>query len=312
MHLVVAKGIWLFAKGAAMSDLHRNHSKQGKNIPHRALELSSSSVPKGVREENNILTVPGRERGKEYEVYSPPFVSANTPVVLFIHRSARDFHEKKSVVSFCQNLSNIGFCVASFSYIVNDNTPLIQQIEDIYSCINSVCERLSDTQADKHRVHLIGEGAETIPCLYSAAIQKNPVLVDAEYSVMCNMEISSMVLINGLFDLRLLLGRYKNLTRLRKELIKSILGLNRKPINTDGSLQLSKCLLISIKENGRKHKSRTLAAIFKRNNIPHIQKEYQLKPQIKPYFPFVIPDSKEGHQVIAEIAAFITEFEEKY
>lgn len=294
-----------------MSDLHRNHSKQGKKIPHRALELSSSTALKGVREEINIRTVPGRDIGNEYELYSPPFVSANTPVALFIHRSARDFHEKKSVVSFCQNLSNIGFYVASFSYIV-DNTPLIQQIEDIYSCINSVCERLSDTQADKHRVHLIGEGAETIPCLYSAAIQKNPVLVDAEHSVLCNMEISSTVLINGLFDLRLLLGRYKNLTRLRKELIRSILCLNQKPINTDGSLQLPKCLLISSKENGHKHKSRTLAAIFKRNNIPHIQKEYQLKPQIKPYFPFVMPDSKEGHQVIAEIAAFITEFEEKY
>ena len=157
-------------------------------------------------------------------------------------------------------------------------------------------------------IHMAGDSAGAFLAIYTAAIQRNPVLARAAEVRPCYLEIKSLALISGMYYIQKMPGYVQ----------RRVLGMNYKqhPFYPylDASrpilgLSIPECMLITSKKDKHYFQTRDLAEALCKWETPSILKDYGSEPSLFHAFCVSDPERPESRMVIHDIVTFFRENE---
>ncbi|MBQ9718396.1 MAG: alpha/beta hydrolase, partial [Clostridia bacterium] len=185
-----------------MSYLHHIFMKERENFNRLTEEhLQKHPLPKDV---TCVPDIPYLKDGNPvhcldvYRCY-PRFDDLKLPAIINIHGGGMIMGNKEFNRCFCGYLSRMGYVVFSLEYRLVPEVTVFEQLQDIADAMKFLEKIMSEYHADPEQVYLVGDSAGAFLALYTAAIQRNPMLAKASGVRPSYLEIQSMALISGMF-----------------------------------------------------------------------------------------------------------------
>ena len=287
------------------SPLARFRRKTDLRITEKEIPIGLS---KGVSVIRDVPYLKDGNRAHFLDIYCPITYEAESPVIVYIHGGGFESGSKDLTRHFCMKLSNYGFLVFSLEYRLCPETNVYGQLQDIAAALHYV-----DKMGPKFRgipgiIHMAGDSAGAFLAIYTAAIQRNPVLARAAEVRPCYLEIQSLALISGMYYIQKMPGYVQ----------RRVLGMNYKqhPFYPylDASrpilgLSIPECMLITSKKDKHYFQTRDLAEALCKWETPSILKDYGSDPSLSHAFCVSDPERPESRMVIHDIVTFFRENE---
>ena len=272
-----------------------------KTIPEALLE--------SVTEFRDVPYIQDGNRAHMLDIYSPICHAEQIPVIVNIHGGGLIMGNKEFNRHFCLSLCNHGFLVFSIEYRLCPETTVFGQLQDIAAAMNYIDKMIPKFKGKPGIVHMVGDSAGAFLALYTAAIQRNPMLARTAGIRPSYLEIQSMALISGMF--------YTT----RKDSIGLFLptalygeGYKKHPFYPylDPSvpavgLSLPPCMLITSRKDKLYGYTKDLSAALDRCGTPHKLKNYGDDPNLYHAFCVFEPELPESRMVIHDISLYFRE-----
>ena len=244
------------------------------------------------------------------DIYCPITYEDEIPVIVYIHGGGFESGSKDLTRHFCMKLSNYGFLVFSLEYRLCPETNVYGQLQDIAAALHYVDKMGPKFRGIPGMIHMAGDSAGAFLAIYTAAIQRNPVLARAAEVRPCYLEIKSLALISGMYYIQKMPGYVQ----------RRVLGMNYKqhPFYPylDASrpilgLSMPECMLITSKKDKHYFQTKDLAEALCKWETPSILKDYGSDPSLSHAFCVSDPERPESRMVIHDIVTFFRENESK-
>ena len=210
---------------------------------------------------------------------------------------------------FCLSLCNHGFLVFSIEYRLCPETTVFGQLQDIAAAMNYIDKMIPKFKGKPGLVHMVGDSAGAFLALYTAAIQRNPMLARTAGVRPSYLEIQSMALISGMFyttrkdSIGLFLPKALYGEGYKKHPFYPFLD----PSVPAVGLSLPPCMLITSKKDKLYGYTKDLAAALQRCGTPCKLKNYGDDPHLYHAFCVFEPELPESRMVIHDICLYFRE-----
>lgn len=287
------------------SPLARFRRKTDLRITEKEIPIGLS---KGVSVIRDVPYLKDGNRAHLLDIYSPITYEDEIPVIVYIHGGGFESGSKDLTRHFCMKLSNYGFLVFSLEYRLCPETNVYGQLQDIAAALHYVDKMGPKFRGIPGMIHMAGDSAGAFLAIYTAAIQRNPVLARAAEVRPCYLEIKSLALISGMYYIQKMPGYVQ----------RRVLGMNYKqhPFYPylDASrpilgLSIPECMLITSKKDKHNFQTRDLAEALCKWETPSILKDYGSEPSLFHAFCVSDPERPESRMVIHDIVTFFRENE---
>ena len=287
------------------SPLARFRRKTDLRITEKEIPIGLS---KGVSVIRDVPYLKDGNRAHLLDIYSPITYEDEIPVIVYIHGGGFESGSKDLTRHFCMKLSNYGFLVFSLEYRLCPETNVYGQLQDIAAALHYVDKMGPKFRGIPGMIHMAGDSAGAFLAIYTAAIQRNPVLARAAEVRPCYLEIKSLALISGMYYIQKMPGYVQ----------RRVLGMNYKqhPFYPylDASrpilgLSIPECMLITSKKDKHNFQTRDLAEALCKWETPSILKDYGSDPSLSHAFCVSDPERPESRMVIHDIVTFFRENE---
>ena len=287
------------------SPLARFRRKTDLRITEKEIPIGLS---KGVSVIRDVPYLKDGNRAHLLDIYCPIIYEDEIPVIVYIHGGGFESGSKDLTRHFCMKLSNYGFLVFSLEYRLCPETNVYGQLEDISAALHYVDKMGPKFRGIPGMIHMAGDSAGAFLAIYTAAIQRNPVLARAAEVRPCYLEIQSLALISGMYYIQKMPGYVQ----------RRVLGMNYKqhPFYPylDASrpilgLSIPECMLITSKKDKHYFQTRDLAEALCKWETPSILKDYGSDPSLSHAFCVSDPERPESRMVIHDIVTFFRENE---
>lgn len=289
------------------SPLARFRRKTDLRITEKEIPIGLS---KGVSVIRDVPYLKDGNRAHLLDIYCPITYEYEIPVIVYIHGGGFEYGSKDLTRHFCMKLSNYGFLVFSLEYRLCPETNVYGQLQDIAAALHYVDKMGPKFRGIPGMIHMAGDSAGAFLAIYTAAIQRNPVLARAAEVRPCYLEIKSLALISGMYYIQKMPGYVE----------RRVLGMNYKqhPFYPylDASrpilgLSIPECMLITSKKDKHYFQTRDLAEALCKWETPSILKDYGSDPSLFHAFCVSDPERPESRMVIHDIVTFFRENESK-
>lgn len=278
------------------------------------LRITEKEIPIGLSKGVSVIRdVPYLKDGNcahLLDIYCPITYEDEIPVIVYIHGGGFESGSKDLTRHFCMKLSNYGFLVFSLEYRLCPETNVYGQLQDIAAALHYVDKMGPKFRGIPGMIHMAGDSAGAFLAIYTAAIQRNPVLTRAAEVRPCYLEIKSLALISGMYYIQKMPGYVQ----------RRVLGMNYKqhPFYPylDASrpilgLSIPECMLITSKKDKHYFQTRDLAEALCKWETPSFLKDYGSDPSLFHAFCVSDPERPESRMVIHDIVTFFRENESK-
>ena len=289
------------------SPLARFRRKTDLRITEKEIPIGLS---KGVSVIRDVPYLKDGNRAHLLDIYCPITYEDEIPVIVYIHGGGFESGSKDLTRHFCMKLSNYGFLVFSLEYRLCPETNVYGQLQDIAAALHYVDKMGPKLRGIPGMIHMAGDSAGAFLAIYTAAIQRNPVLARTAEVRPCYLEIKSLALISGMYYIQKMPGYVQ----------RRVLGMNYKqhPFYPylDASrpilgLSIPECMLITSKKDKHYFQTRDLAEALCKWETPSILKDYGSDPSLSHAFCVSDPERPESRMVIHDIVTFFRENESK-
>ena len=273
----------------------------GKTIPGALLD--------NVTEFRDVPYIQDGDRAHMLDIYSPICHAEQVSVIVNIHGGGLIMGNKEFNRHFCLSLCNHGFLVFSIEYRLCPETTVFGQLQDIAAAMNYIDKMIPKFKGKPGIVHMVGDSAGAFLALYTAAIQRNPMLGRTAGVRPSYLEIQSMALISGMFyttrkdSIGLFLPKALYGEGYKKHPFYPFLD----PSVPAVGLSLPPCMLITSKKDKLYGYTKDLAAALQRCGTPCKLKNYGDDPHLYHAFCVFEPELPESRMVIHDICLYFRE-----
>ena len=273
----------------------------GKTIPGALLD--------NVTEFRDVPYIQDGDRAHMLDIYSPICHAEQVSVIVNIHGGGLIMGNKEFNRHFCLSLCNHGFLVFSIEYRLCPETTVFGQLQDIAAAMNYIDKMIPKFKGKPGLVHMVGDSAGAFLALYTAAIQRNPMLARTAGVRPSYLEIQSMALISGMFyttrkdSIGLFLPKALYGEGYKKHSFYPFLD----PSVPAVGLSLPPCMLITSKKDKLYGYTKDLAAALQRCGTPCKLKNYGDDPHLYHAFCVFEPELPESRMVIHDICLYFRE-----
>ena len=273
----------------------------GKTIPGALLD--------NVTEFRDVPYIQDGDRAHMLDIYSPICHAEQVSVIVNIHGGGLIMGNKEFNRHFCLSLCNHGFLVFSIEYRLCPETTVFGQLQDIAAAMNYIDKMIPKFKGKPGIVHMVGDSAGAFLALYTAAIQRNPMLARTAGVRPSYLEIQSMALISGMFyttrkdSIGLFLPKALYGEGYKKHPFYPFLD----PSVPAVGLSLPPCMLITSKKDKLYGYTKDLAAALQRCGTPCKLKNYGDDPHLYHAFCVFEPELPESRMVIHDICLYFRE-----
>ena len=273
----------------------------GKTIPGALLD--------NVTEFRDVPYIQDGDRAHMLDIYSPICHAEQVSVIVNIHGGGLIMGNKEFNRHFCLSLCNHGFLVFSIEYRLCPETTVFGQLQDIAAAMNYIDKMIPKFKGKPGIVHMVGDSAGAFLALYTAAIQRNPMLARTAGVRPSYLEIQSMALISGMFyttrkdSIGLFLPKALYGDGYKKDPFYPFLD----PSVPAVGLSLPPCMLITSKKDKLYGYTKDLAAALQRCGTPCKLKNYGDDPHLYHAFCVFEPELPESRMVIHDICLYFRE-----
>ena len=273
----------------------------GKTIPGALLD--------NVTEFRDVPYIQDGDRAHMLDIYSPICHAEQVSVIVNIHGGGLIMGNKEFNRHFCLSLCNHGFLVFSIEYRLCPETTVFGQLQDIAAAMNYIDKMIPKFKGKPGIVHMVGDSAGAFLALYTAAIQRNPMLARTAGVRPSYLEIQSMALISGMFyttrkdSIGLFLPKVLYGEGYKKHPFYPFLD----PSVPAVGLSLPPCMLITSKKDKLYGYTKDLAAALNRCGTPCKLKNYGDDPHLYHAFCVFEPELPESRMVIHDICLYFRE-----
>ena len=273
----------------------------GKTIP--------GALQDNVTEFRDVPYIQDGDRAHMLDIYSPICHAEQVSVIVNIHGGGLIMGNKEFNRYFCLSLCNHGFLVFSIEYRLCPETTVFGQLQDIAAAMNYIDKMIPKFKGKPGIVHMVGDSAGAFLALYTAAIQRNPMLARTAGVRPSYLEIQSMALISGMFyttrkdSIGLFLPKALYGEGYKKHPFYPFLD----PSVPAVGLSLPPCMLITSKKDKLYGYTKDLAAALQRCGTPCKLKNYGDDPHLYHAFCVFEPELPESRMVIHDICLYFRE-----
>ena len=273
----------------------------GKTIPGALLD--------NVTEFRDVPYIQDGDRAHMLDIYSPICHAEQVSVIVNIHGGGLIMGNKEFNRHFCLSLCNHGFLVFSIEYRLCPETTVFGQLQDIAAAMNYIDKMIPKFKGKPGIVHMVGDSAGAFLALYTAAIQRNPMLGRTAGVRPSYLEIQSMALISGMFyttrkdSIGLFLPAALYGDGYRKHPFYPYLNPSVPAVGNS----LPPCMLITSKKDKLYGYTKDLAAALQRCGTPCKLKNYGDDPHLYHAFCVFEPELPESRMVIHDICLYFRE-----
>lgn len=273
----------------------------GKTIP--------GALQDNVTEFRDVPYIQDGDRAHMLDIYSPICHAEEVSVIVNIHGGGLIMGNKEFNRHFCLSLCNHGFLVFSIEYRLCPETTVFGQLQDIAAAMNYIDKMIPKFKGKPGIVHMVGDSAGAFLALYTAAIQRNPMLARTAGVRPSYLEIQSMALISGMFyttrkdSIGLFLPKALYGEGYKKHPFYPFLD----PSVPAVGLSLPPCMLITSKKDKLYGYTKDLAAALQRCGTPCKLKNYGDDPHLYHAFCVFEPELPESRMVIHDICLYFRE-----
>lgn len=273
----------------------------GKTIP--------GALQDNVTEFRDVPYIQDGDRAHMLDIYSPICHAEQVSVIVNIHGGGLIMGNKEFNRHFCLSLCNHGFLVFSIEYRLCPETTVFGQLQDIAAAMNYIDKMIPKFKGKPGIVHMVGDSAGAFLALYTAAIQRNPMLARTAGVRPSYLEIQSMALISGMFyttrkdSIGLFLPKALYGEGYKKHPFYPFLD----PSVPAVGLSLPPCMLITSKKDKLYGYTKDLAAALQRCGTPCKLKNYGDDPHLYHAFCVFEPELPESRMVIHDICLYFRE-----
>lgn len=273
----------------------------GKTIP--------GALQDNVTEFRDVPYIQDGDRAHMLDIYSPICHAEQVSVIVNIHGGGLIMGNKEFNRHFCLSLCNHGFLVFSIEYRLCPETTVFGQLQDIAAAMNYIDKMIPKFKGKPGIVHMVGDSAGAFLALYTAAIQRNPMLARTAGVRPSYLEIQSMALISGMFyttrkdSIGLFLPKALYGDGYKKHPFYPFLD----PSVPAVGLSLPPCMLITSKKDKLYGYTKDLAAALNRCGTPCKLKNYGDDPHLYHAFCVFEPELPESRMVIHDICLYFRE-----
>ena len=273
----------------------------GKTIP--------GALQDNVTEFRDVPYIQDGDRAHMLDIYSPICHAEQVSVIVNIHGGGLIMGNKEFNRHFCLSLCNHGFLVFSIEYRLCPETTVFGQLQDIAAAMNYIDKMIPKFKGKPGIVHMVGDSAGAFLALYTAAIQRNPMLARTAGVRPSYLEIQSMALISGMFyttrkdSIGLFLPKALYGEGYKKHPFYPFLD----PSVPAVGLSLPPCMLITSKKDKLCGYTKDLAAALQRCGKPCKLKNYGDDPHLYHAFCVFEPELPESRMVIHDICLYFRE-----
>ena len=273
----------------------------GKTIP--------GALQDNVTEFRDVPYIQDGDRAHMLDIYSPICHADQVSVIVNIHGGGLIMGNKEFNRHFCLSLCNHGFLVFSIEYRLCPETTVFGQLQDIAAAMNYIDKMIPKFKGKPGIVHMVGDSAGAFLALYTAAIQRNPMLARTAGVRPSYLEIQSMALISGMFyttrkdSIGLFLPKVLYGEGYKKHPFYPFLD----PSVPAVGLSLPPCMLITSKKDKLYGYTKDLAAALQRCGTPCKLKNYGDDPHLYHAFCVFEPELPESRMVIHDICLYFRE-----
>lgn len=273
----------------------------GKTIP--------GALQDNVTEFRDVPYIQDGDRAHMLDIYSPICHAEQVSVIVNIHGGGLIMGNKEFNRHFCLSLCNHGFLVFSIEYRLCPETTVFGQLQDIAAAMNYIDKMIPKFKGKPGIVHMVGDSAGAFLALYTAAIQRNPMLARTAGVRPSYLEIQSMALISGMFyttrkdSIGLFLPKALYGEGYKKHPFYPFLD----PSVPAVGLSLPPCILITSKKDKLYGYTKDLAAALQRCGTPCKLKNYGDDPHLYHAFCVFEPELPESRMVIHDICLYFRE-----
>ena len=273
----------------------------GKTIPGALLD--------NVTEFRDVPYIQDGDRAHMLDIYSPICHAEQVSVIVNIHGGGLIMGNKEFNRHFCLSLCNHGFLVFSIEYRLCPETTVFGQLQDIAAAMNYIDKMIPKFKGKPGIVHMVGDSAGAFLALYTAAIQRNPMLARTAGVRPSYLEIQSMALISGMFyttrkdSIGLFLPKALYGEGYKKHPFYPFLDPSAPAVG----LSLPPCMLITSKKDKLYGYTKDLAAALQRCGTPCKLKNYGDDPHLYHAFCVFEPELPESRMLIHDICLYFRE-----
>lgn len=273
----------------------------GKTIP--------GALQDNVTEFRDVPYIQDGDRAHMLDIYSPICHAEQVSVIVNIHGGGLIMGNKEFNRHFCLSLCNHGFLVFSIEYRLCPETTVFGQLQDIAAAMNYIDKMIPKFKGKPGIVHMVGDSAGAFLALYTAAIQRNPMLARTAGVRPSYLEIQSMALISGMFyttrkdSIGLFLPKALYGEGYKKHPFYPFLD----PSVPAVGLSLPPCMLITSKKDKLCGYTKDLAAALQRCGTPCKLNNYEDDPHLYHAFCVFEPELPESRMVIHDICLYFRE-----
>ena len=273
----------------------------GKTIP--------GALQDNVTEFRDVPYIQDGDRAHMLDIYSPICHAEQVSVIVNIHGGGLIMGNKEFNRHFCLSLCNHGFLVFSVEYRLCPETTVFGQLQDIAAAMNYIDKMIPKFKGKPGIVHMVGDSAGAFLALYTAAIQRNPMLARTAGVRPSYLEIQSMAMISGMFyttrkdSIGLFLPKALYGEGYKKHPFYPFLD----PSVPAVGLSLPPCMLITSKKDKLYGYTKDLAAALNRCGTPCKLKNYGDDPHLYHAFCVFEPELPESRMVIHDICLYFRE-----
>ena len=276
--------------------------------------LSTGKTIPGALQDNgtefrDVPYIQDGDRAHMLDIYSPICHAEQVSVIVNIHGGGLIMGNKEFNRHFCLSLCNHGFLVFSIEYRLCPETTVFGQLQDIAAAMNYIDKMIPKFKGKPGIVHMVGDSAGAFLALYTAAIQRNPMLARTAGVRPSYLEIQSMALISGMFyttrkdSIGLFLPKALYGEGYKKHPFYPFLD----PSVPAVGLSLPPCMLITSKKDKLYGYTKDLAAALQRCGTPCKLKNYGDDPHLYHAFCVFEPELPESRMVIHDICLYFRE-----
>ena len=289
------------------SPLTRFRRKTDFRITEKEIPIGLS---KGVSVIRDVPYLKDGNRAHMLDIYCPITYDDEIPVIVYIHGGGFENGSKDLNRHFCMKLSNYGFLVFSLEYRLCPETNVYGQLQDIAAALHYVDKMGPKFRGIPGMIHMAGDSAGAFLAIYTAAIQRNPVLARSAEVRPCYLEIRSLALISGMFYIQKMPGYVQ----------RRVLGTNfgqhsfygyLDPSRPILGLSIPKCMLITSRKDKYYSQNRDLGEALSKWETPIVLKDYGSDPSLSHAFCVSDPERPESRMVIHDIVTLFREIESK-
>lgn len=283
-------------------------SKQRQYDLEFAPEHASPAAIDGILEYENIPYHIDGKPAHTMTIYRPEYRPDPLPVVLHIHGGGLIAGKLQHCRRFCAALAGQGLLVCSMDYRLVPEVTFFQQLEDVFSAMDSIDVTVGQYGGESGSLYLVGEGAGALLSYYACAIQYCPFLAVAANISPSLLPIEKMALISGMYYTAKgsPIGKLLSPSYFGQEYRKSAFYPYLDPGAIEVCNSISPALLItSGKDILRSHTYR-LSKTMKRHNLPYLLRDYGSNPSIRHAFPVRHSFLSQSKEAIEEIGTFFT------